>query len=98
GLGAYRERGLPDEWKLHHQGGPIGYQPRDYRVHPGTSDIIQENQAFTWNPTITGTKSEDTILATANGPEVITTPMVFPTISMEVAGVRFSRPAILEKD
>ena len=98
GLAAYRERGLPDEWKLHHQGGAIGYQPRDYRVHPGTADIIQENQAFTWNPTITGTKSEDTILATANGPQMITTPVVFPTISMEVAGVRFSRPAILEKD
>ena len=98
GLDAYREQGFSDEWKLHHQGGPIGYQPRDYRVHPGTPDIIQENQAFTWNPTITGTKSEDTILATANGPEMITGPGVFPTISMEVAGVGFVRPAILELD
>jgi Xaa-Pro dipeptidase len=98
GLDAYRERGFPDEWKLHHQGGPIGYQPRDYRVHPGTPDIIQENQAFTWNPTITGTKSEDTILATSNGPEMITRPMIFPTIFIEVAGARFMRPAILEKE
>jgi Xaa-Pro dipeptidase len=98
GLDAYRDRGFPDEWKLHHQGGPIGYQPRDYRVHPGTPDVIQENQAFTWNPTFTGTKSEDTILATATGPDMITHPTIFPTISMEVAGVRFTRPAILEKD
>ncbi len=98
GLEAYRERGFPDEWKLHHQGGPIGYQQRDYRVHPGTSDVIQENQGFTWNPSITGTKSEDTILATPDGPEMITRPTIFPTISMEVAGVRFTRPAILEKE
>ena len=98
GLDAYRERGYPDEWKLHHQGGSIGYQPRDYRVHPGTPDIIQENQAFTWNPSITGTKSEDTILATPDGPEMITPPTTFPTITMEVAGVRFTRPAILEKE
>jgi Xaa-Pro aminopeptidase len=98
GLDAYRERGFPDEWKLHHQGGPIGYQQRDYRVHPGTPDIIQENQGFTWNPTISGTKSEDTILATPNGPEMITPPVRHPTISMEVADVRFTRPAILEKE
>ena len=98
GLEAYRKRGFPDEWKLHHQGGPIGYQQRDYRVHPGTSDVIQENQGFTWNPSITGTKSEDTILATPDGPEMITPPTNFPTISMEVAGVRFTRPAILEKE
>jgi Xaa-Pro aminopeptidase len=98
GLDAYRERGFPDEWKLHHQGGPIGYQQRDYRVRPETEDIIQENQGFAWNPTITGTKSEDTILATSSGPEMITRPAVYPTISMEAAGVRFTRPAILQKE
>jgi Xaa-Pro aminopeptidase len=97
GLEAYRERGFPEEWKLHHQGGAIGYQPRDYRVTPRTPDIVQEGQPFCWNPTITGTKSEDTILATARGPEMITRPLLYPTLSMEVAGIRFMRPAILEK-
>ena len=97
GLAAYHERGFPDEWKLHHQGGPIGYQPRDYRVHPGTADVVQEHQAFTWNPSITGTKSEDTILATADGPEMITRPLLYPTLSLEVAGIPFARPAILER-
>jgi Xaa-Pro dipeptidase len=98
GLDAYREHGFPDEWKLHHQGGPIGYQQRDYRVHHGTPDIIQENQAFTWNPSIAGTKSEDTILATTQGPEMITRPIAYPTLSMDLAGVRFTRSAILEKE
>ena len=97
GIDAYREKGYPEEWQLHHQGGPIGYIPRDYRVNFKTPDIIQENQPFTWNPSITGTKSEDTILATKKGPEMITHPVLYPTISLTVAGISFTRPAILEK-
>ena len=67
GIEAYRAQGYPDEWKLHHQGGSIGYTGRDYRTNFQTPDIIQDNQGFTWNPSITGTKSEDTILATGKG-------------------------------
>ncbi len=97
GIEAYKEKGYPEEWKLHHQGGSIGYTGRDYRVNLKTPDIIQENQAFTWNPSITGTKSEDTILATLKGPEMITRPILYPTLSVSVAGISFTRPAILEK-
>jgi Xaa-Pro aminopeptidase len=97
GIEAYQEKGFPEEWKLHHQGGAIGYVPREYRVNFKTPDIVQENQAFTWNPSIAGTKSEDTILATKKGPEMITRPIQYPTISMTVAGIPFTRPAILEK-
>ena len=97
GIDAYREKGYSEEWKLHHQGGPIGYTGRDYRVNFNSPDIVQENQAFTWNPSITGTKSEDTILATSKGPEMITRPILYPTLSMTVGSISFSRPAILEK-
>jgi Xaa-Pro dipeptidase len=97
GINAYQEKGYPDEWKLHHQGGSIGYTGRDYRASLKTSDVIQENQAFTWNPSITGTKSEDTILATSKGPEMITRPIRYPTLSMEAGNIPFIRPAILEK-
>jgi Xaa-Pro aminopeptidase len=98
GVEAYKEKGYPEEWKLHHQGGAIGYQPRDYRAHFQTPDVVAMHQPFCWNPSITGTKSEDTILATADGPELITRPIYFPTLSLEVAGRRFVRPAILEKE
>jgi len=97
GIDAYKEKGFPEEWKFHHQGGSIGYTGRDYRVSFNTPDIIQENQAFTWNPSITGTKSEDTILATSKGPQMITHPILYPTLSLNVAGISFNRPAILEK-
>lgn len=97
-MAAYAEKGHPEEWQLHHQGGAIGYQPRDYRAHFKTADIVAENQPFCWNPSITGTKSEDTFLATANGPVPITHPILFPTLEMKVEGIRFVRPAILELD
>ncbi|MCX5820440.1 MAG: M24 family metallopeptidase [Deltaproteobacteria bacterium] len=98
GVEAYGAKGYPEEWKLHHQGGSIGYNPRDYRVNPETPDIIQENQAFAWNPSITGTKSEDTILATSRDVELITKPVLYPTLSCEAEGSTFVRPNILEKD
>jgi Xaa-Pro aminopeptidase len=97
GIEAYAAKGYPEEWKLHHQGGSIGYAPRDYRAHFETPDIVQENQPFAWNPSLTGTKSEDTILATAEGVEMITRPTFYPTIAMTVGGMAFVRPAILEK-
>jgi Xaa-Pro aminopeptidase len=97
GIDAYQEKGYPDEWRLHHQGGSIGYTGRDYRASFKTPDLVQENQAFTWNPSITGTKSEDTILATSKGLEMITHPIRYPTLSLEVENISFIRPAILEK-
>jgi Xaa-Pro aminopeptidase len=98
GIEAYKEKGYPEEWKFHHQGGSIGYTGRDYRVNFKTPDIIQENQAFTWNPSITGTKSEDTIIVTSKGPVMITRPFLYPTLSLSVAGISFIRPDVLEKE
>jgi len=98
GIDAYRVKGYPEEWKLHHQGGSIGYTGRDYRTHFQTPDVVLENQAFTWNPSLTGTKSEDTILATSQGVEMITRPILYPTLSVEAGGIAFVRPDILEKD
>ncbi len=97
GIQAYEKMGYGEEWKLHHQGGSIGYTGRDYRTSFNTPDIVQENQAFTWNPSIAGTKSEDTIVATPSGPEMITKPMIYPSVSMEAEGIAFTRPDILEK-
>ncbi|MBN2032500.1 MAG: aminopeptidase P family N-terminal domain-containing protein [Deltaproteobacteria bacterium] len=96
GLDAYSEKGYPAEWMLHHQGGAIGYTGRDYRVNFSTPDTVQENQAFTWNPSLKGTKSEDTILAFSTGPEMITRPVLYPTVALSVDGINFDRPHILE--
>lgn len=62
GIDAYRESGFADEWKKHHQGGPMGYECRDFKATPTESRTVQPNQLVGWNPSITGTKSEDMIL------------------------------------
>ena len=69
GISTYEATGYADEWKKHHQGGPLGYEPRDFLATPTETRTVLENQLVGWNPSITGTKSEDTILSSG---EVIT--------------------------
>lgn len=95
GLDAYAAEGYPDEWQLHHQGGPCGYAARDYRATADIDDVVEPNQAFAWNPSITGTKSEDTIIATPDGPEVISASPGFPTIEAAAGDRSFQRADIL---
>jgi len=97
GLEAYKETGYAEEYQLHHQGGSTGYVGRDYKVNFKTTEIIRENQAFSWNPSITGTKSEDVMLATSEGPVMLSKPVIYPTLEMQAGGYTFTRPAILEK-
>lgn len=93
--GAYAEKGFGDEINKHHQGGAAGYKSRDWVAHPGSSEVVQPNQAFAWNPSITGTKAEETVLSTANGIEYLTVSPDFPRISTEIDGLEFFSPDIL---
>jgi Xaa-Pro aminopeptidase len=95
GVEAYARTGFPEEYLLHHQGGAIGYTGRDYKADFHTEEIVRENQAFAWNPSITGAKSEDTMIATSEGPLILTPPSGYPTIRKEVDGRVFTRPDIL---
>ncbi|HXX95052.1 MAG TPA: M24 family metallopeptidase, partial [Planctomycetota bacterium] len=76
GIQVYRETGYADEWKLHHQGGPVGYEGREFKATPTERRQVVEAQAVGWNPSITGTKSEDTILSSG---EPLTGPREWPT-------------------
>jgi Xaa-Pro dipeptidase len=68
----YAEEGFPDEWRLHHQGGLTGYASREIIATPQTLREIKVDQAFAWNPSITGAKAEETFILDESGPEVIT--------------------------
>lgn len=96
GAAAYERTGFGDEWELHHQGGPTGYAGRDYRAKPGVKDIVQLNQAFAWNPSITGTKSEDTVIALADRTEILSTHGDWPMKPIEVESTTISRPDIFQ--
>lgn len=94
----YAETGFPDEWHLHHQGGPAGYEPREYVATPHSTDVVSVGQVYAWNPSITGTKSEDTILIGEDGNEILTAISGWPMLSVTVEGqtAPILRPAILE--
>jgi len=93
---AYAEKGFGDEINLHHQGGAAGYKSRDWVAHPASAEIVQKNQAFAWNPSITGTKAEETVITTENGIECLTASPNFPQISVEIEGRDFFAPGILK--
>ena len=68
----YAEEGFPDGWKDHHQGGSTGYASREVIAGPETPDEIRTNQAFAWNPSLVGAKTEETFVLADAGSEVIT--------------------------
>ncbi len=90
-------RGFPNEWQLHHQGGSAGYAPREVTATPSSTQPILAGQAFAWNPSITGVKSEDTILVGEHTNEVLTEMTDWPTIDVQIGDQIIKRPAILEK-
>jgi Xaa-Pro aminopeptidase len=92
---AYAESGFPEEWKYHHQGGSIGYLPREVKAAPGCEIRALADQAFAWNPSIAGTKSEDTILCREEACEVLTDTGQWSFLQACWGGRAFRRPDIL---
>jgi Xaa-Pro aminopeptidase len=92
---AYAAVGYGDEWRMHHQGGSCGYLPREVKASPGDPTVVLGDQPFAWNPSIAGTKSEDTILCGTAGAEVLSTTDDWPIIEVEWDGQALNRPDIL---
>jgi Xaa-Pro aminopeptidase len=93
GAEAYAAQGFPEEWRGHHQGGLTGYSGREVFAVPDEPTRIPASAALAWNPSITGgAKSEDTILVTAGGVEVLT--RTEDLGELETAGL--PRPAVVQ--
>lgn len=96
-ISVYHSEGFATEWQQHHQGGPMGYAARDFKATAEEHRTVRPHQVVGWNPSITGTKSEDTVLA-AEMPgapaEVVTTMSAWPMNERAAAGM-VRRPDIL---
>jgi len=92
---AYSEAGFPGEEHLHHQGGAAGYRTREWVAHPLSTEKVQHAQAFAWNPSITGSKVEETCIAFEDGIEIITATPDWPSIPIEVEGRPYILPDVL---
>lgn len=92
---AYAAAGFADEIGLHHQGGAAGYKTRDWVAHPSSGEVVKLGQAFAWNPSITGTKVEETCIVTDSGTDVVTASPDFPRIATFIDGTEYLSPGIL---
>ncbi|TLS38409.1 M24 family metallopeptidase [Pseudalkalibacillus caeni] len=97
GIKQYETAGFPDDWKLLHQGGLTGFASREFLANAETPYVIKENQAYAWNPSLPGVKSEDTILVTDEGIDFMTHTNEWVYQEVEVDGKVMKRPDILQR-
>lgn len=95
GVEQYAREGYPGEQERHHQGGLTGYAGREIFATARADHALSENQALAWNPSITGTKSEDTVLVRDGFPEILTRTGDWPELEVELEGERIARPSFL---
>jgi len=91
--------GYPDEWMKLHQGGSASYRIRDVKATLDTPETerVLLHQAYAWNPSIAGIKSEDTILVMDDKNEIISENSGWPLVSIDVEGDEVKRADILVK-
>lgn len=92
---AYAFQGFAEEWRQHHQGGLTGYMPRELKARETLHHIIREGEVYAWNPSVQGTKSENTILVTPTGFENLTYTGNWKYIEHQLPGGRILTEDIL---
>lgn len=91
---AYAGLGFPGEERLHHQGGACGYLSRDWIAHPRCDEVVEPGQAFAWNPSITGTKVEETWIVSESSVEAVTRSPGWPVVEIEAGGNVYASPDV----
>jgi Xaa-Pro dipeptidase len=94
---AYAAEGFPGEERLHHQGGPTGYGEREWVATPDGTEVVVNNQAFAWNPSIRGGKAEDTVILRDGIIEWLTATPELPVINARVNGNTYPAAGVLVK-
>jgi Xaa-Pro aminopeptidase len=95
GADEYKKQGYEGEQFKHYQGGTGGYLTREQGLDPGNGYVIGEGDVLAHNPTITGTKIEDSILVKSGSFDVITLTETWPARDISYNGVTVKRPEIL---
>lgn len=98
GIAQYEKEGFPDSWKKLHQGGKTGFVSREIIAVPSSDEEVQLHQVFTWNPSLPGLKSEDTMVVEKEGNRFLTDTGQWVYIEIEHEGTIYRRPDILVRD
>jgi len=95
---AYGAQGFPGEERFHHQGGPTGYGEREWVATPQGSEVLVNNQAFAWNPSIRGGKVEDTVILCDGVIENLTPTPELPVLAEAIVeGSTYAAAGVLVK-
>ncbi|OLP66905.1 hypothetical protein BACPU_02640 [Bacillus pumilus] len=95
GIAQYEKEGFPDSWKKLHQGGKTGFVSREIIAVPSSTEEVQLHQVYTWNPSLPGLKSEDTMIVEKEGNRFLTYTGQWGYIEIEHEGNMYRRPDIL---
>ena len=94
---AYATEGFPGEEEFHHQGGATGYGEREWLATPAGSQVVQNCQAFAWNPSIRGGKVEDTVVLRDGVIECLTETPDLPVVETVLNGTTYKSAGVLIK-
>jgi Xaa-Pro dipeptidase len=95
---AYAREGFAGEERFHHQGGATGYGEREWVATPDGAQVVLDNQAFAWNPSIRGGKIEDTVILHDGVIENLTSTPELPILSEEfVEGSNYTAAGVMVK-
>jgi len=95
---AYTAEGYPGEERFHHQGGPTGYGEREWVATPAGAEVVVDNQAFAWNPSIRGGKTEDTVILRDGAIENLTATPELPVLGEAIVeGSTYAAAGVLVK-
>jgi antitoxin VapB len=95
---AYATQGFPGEERFHHQGGATGYGEREWVATPSGTEVVVDNQAFAWNPSIRGGKVEDTVILHGGVIENLTATPELPQLTDAVVeGSTYAATGVLVK-
>lgn len=97
-VAGYERAGFSDSWRWLHQGGPTGYASREGFATPDNHEAVRLHQAFAWNPSLPGVKSEDTILVGEKENQVLTHTGEWVYLNVEREEGTILRPDILVRD
>jgi Xaa-Pro dipeptidase len=95
---AYAAQGFPGEERFHHQGGATGYGEREWVATPQGTEVVVNNQAFAWNPSIRGGKVEDTVILCDGVIENLTATPELPVLADAIVeGSAYAAAGVLVK-
>ena len=94
----YAAAGFAGEERFHHQGGPTGYGEREWVATPTGAEVVVNNQAFAWNPSIRGGKVEDMVILRDGVIENLTPTPELPGLAGAVEGSSYRATGVLVKE